>query len=266
MAASEFPQHERLTRALNIYRSAMRRQIASRWREKHGEAWFEELRSYLTEHQQAEIDNTRASLERQRLAGETALSRDEEDEFLLDISMFLEATKSRSDLFGRAMTGAEATDRMYAVYQIRNKWAHPPLRDLNRAEVNGAAEDCASILAMFNEGAADAVRDAVRESDEALALERIAERLEQIEYSVEARGMPTEQLSGMLNQLLAGAAQLAGRDGRDDGSDATAEMAAELRALRAEWETSRTRFGDWWRAREREVLALLDRLAGVSSR
>lgn len=258
MAASEFPQHERLTRVLNIYRSAMRRHIAAQWRAKHGDAWFDELSSYLTEHQQEEIKNTRANLDRQRSGGERALSQDEENEFLLDISMFLEATKSRSDLFGRAMTETEMTEKLYAVYQIRNKWAHPPLRDLNRAEVNGAADDCASILATFDETAADAVCDAVRENDETLLIERMAERLEQLEYTIEARSMPSEQLSGMLNQLLASVAQLAERDNRED---AAADIAAELRALRDELEASRTRLGDWWRAREREILALVERAA-----
>lgn len=261
MTPSEFPQHERLTRVLNIYRSAMRRHIAAQWRAKHGDAWFDEVQSYLTEHQQQEIRSTRETLEVQRANGEAALSQEEENEFLLDIATFLEATKSRSDLFGRVLTERETTDKMYAVYQLRNRWAHPPLRDLHKAEVDGAVAYCASILDGFDPAAAEAVRSVANDDPHSPHSDLLLERLDQLRDAIESRSLPTDQLSGMLGQLLESHRHMVEQDGAPTETD---DIVAELRALRAEVAASRTRLGDWWRKREQETLALLDRLTGVN--
>ena len=285
MAASEFPQHERLTRVLNIYRRAMRRHIAEQWRGKHADEWFDKLWSYLTEHQQQEIHSTRETLASQRAAGEAALSQEEENEFLLDIAMFLEAIKSRSDLFGRQLTLRETTDKIYAMYQLRNKWAHPPLRDLHKPEVDGAVSYCASILDIFDPVAAEAVRGVTVGDALSSSSDLLLERVEQLQDTIDARSLPTEQLQGMLGQLLVNTSQvvepdesepewatvsaelralreeLAAAQARPE-ERATDDLAAEVRALRAEIAGSRTWVGEWWARCEREISAWLDRLAG----
>lgn len=257
MAASEFPQHERLTRVLNIYRSAMRRRIAAQWRGKYGDDWFEHVFERLPSHQQNEIRATRATLELRRADGEVLISKDEEDEFLIDIPMFLEAVKSRSDLFGEQLINFETTSKIANVYKLRNIWAHPPLRDLRKAEVSGAAEDCASVLELFDPAAAEKVREAMRgEAQQSAPLQELEERLDQLQWAVEGRSLPTEQLQGMLAQLLERSAPALQPTNSPDPA-----IAAELRALRDELESSRTRLGDWWRQRERDILALLERAA-----
>ncbi len=262
MAASQFPQHERLTRVLNIYRSAMRRHIAAQWRATYGDAWFQELFSYLTEHQQEEIRTTRTTLALRRAGGEVLISKDEEDEFLIDIPMFLEAVKSRRDLFGHELIGWEMTRRIANVYKLRNIWAHPPLRDLRKAEVGGAAEDCATVLDLFDPHAADAIRDMMHDEGESDApLHALTERLDQLQWAIESRSLPTDQLQGMLAQLLERSAPTPQQTDSPDP-----DIAAELQALRAELEASRTHIGEWWRKRERQTLALLDRLAGINPR
>ena len=285
MAASEFPQHERLTRVLNIYRRAMRRHIAEQWRGKHADEWFERLYERLTEHQQEEIRSTRETLEWLRVEGEATFSQDEENEFLLDIAMFLEATKSRSDLFGSQLTSREVTDKIYAVYQLRNKWAHPPLRDLHKPEVDGAVSYCASILDIFDPGAADAVRGVTSDGALSSSPDLLLERMEYLQDAIEARSLPSDQLQGMLGQLLESTSQLVEQDGSEqEWAKAAAELralreelaasqappeeravddlAAEIRALRAEVAASRTWVGDWWARCEREISVWLDRLAG----
>ncbi len=184
VAPDEFPQHERLTRVLNIYRRAMRRHIAAQWRAKHSDSWFKELRTCLAEHQQEELERSRKSLELQRTEGAAPLSKEEEYESLLDIPMFLEAVKSRSDLFGK-LADRQTTDRIAAVYRLRNKWAHPPLRDLNKAEVMGAAGDCASILGIFDPDSAHAVGEVMGADALTTAqLESLSGRLDQINAGV----------------------------------------------------------------------------------
>lgn len=285
MAASEFPQHERLTRVLNIYRRAMRRHIAEQWRGKHADEWFDRLFSFLTERQQEEIRSTRETLALQRTDGETTLSLEEENEFLLDIAMFLEAIKSRSDLFGSQLTSREVTDKIYAVYQLRNKWAHPPLRDLHKPEVDGAVSYCASILDIFDPGAADAVRGVTTGGALSSSPDLLLERMEYLQDAIEARSLPSDQLQGMLGQLLESTSQLVGQDSSEqEWAKAAAELralreelaasqappeeravddlAAEIRALRAEVAASRTWVGDWWARCEREISVWLDRLGG----
>ena len=285
MAASEFPQHERLTRVLNIYRRAMRRHIAEQWRGKHADEWFDRLYERLTEHQQEEIRSTRETLEWLRVEGEATFSQDEENEFLLDIAMFLEATKSRSDLFGSQLTSREVTDKIYAVYQLRNKWAHPPLRDLHKPEVDGAVSYCASILDIFDPDAADAVRGVTTGGALSSSPDLLLERMEYLQDAIEARSLPSDQLQGMLGQLLESTSQLVEQDGSEqEWAKAAAELralreelaasqaqpeeravddlAAEIRALRAEVAASRTWVGDWWARCEREISVWLDRLAG----
>ena len=285
MAASEFPQHERLTRVLNIYRRAMRRHIAEQWRAKYPESWFDELFTYLTEHQQYEIRSTREMLERQRAGGAATFSQDEENEFLLDISMFMDAVKSRSDLFGSQLTSREVTDKIYAVYQLRNKWAHPPLRDLHKPEVDGAVSYCGSILDIFDSAAANAVRGAAADDAPSSFPDLLLEQIEYLQDAIDARSLPTSQLQGMLGQLLANTSQMVEQDGSEQEwataaaelralreelaaaqaqpeERATDDLAAEIRALRAEIAASRTWVGDWWGRCEREISAWLDRLAG----
>ena len=286
MAASEFPQHERLTRVLNIYRRAMRRHIAERWRGKHADEWFERLYERLTEHQQEEIRSTRETLEWLRVEGEATLSQDAENEFLLDISMFLEAIKSRSDLFGRQLTSRETTDKIYAVYQLRNKWAHPPLRDLHKPEVDGAASYCWSILSIFDSAAAAAVQEVTGDDAPSSPPDLLLERIEELQEAIDARSLPSDQLQGMLGQLLESTSQMVEQDeseqewakvaaelralreelaaaqARPEAERAADELAAEIRALRAEIAGSRTWVGDWWARCEREISAWLDRLAG----
>ena len=259
MTPSQFPQHERLTRVLNIYRSAMRRHIAAQWRAKYGDEWFGHVFERLPEHQQNEIQATRVTLELRRADGEIVISQDEEDEFLIDFPMFLEAVKSRSDLFGEELIGWEITRRIANVYKVRNTWAHPPLRDLRKSEVSGAADDCATVLDLFDPHAAEAIRDAMSDDAQSPApLHALNERLDQLQWAIESRSLPTDQLQGMLTQLLE-------RSSPPPQTDAPApDIAAELRALRAEIAASRTRLGDWWRKREQETLALLDRLTGVN--
>ena len=262
MAASEFPQHERLTRVLNIYRSAMRRHIAAQWRAKYGDEWFEHVYERLPSHQQNEIRATRATLELRRADGEVLISKDEEDEFLIDIPMFLEAVKSRSDLFGEQLINFETTSKIANIYKLRNIWAHPPLRDLRKAEVGGAAEDCATVLDLFDPRAAEAIREMMRDEGEPDApLHALTERLNQLQWAIESRSLPTDQLQGMLAQLLERSTPTPQQTDSPDP-----DIAAELQALRAELEASRTQVGDWWRKRERQTLALLDRLAGVNPR
>ena len=286
MAASEFPQHERLTRVLNIYRRAMRRHIAEQWRAKHADEWFERLYERLTEHQQEEIRSTRETLEWLRAEGAATLSQDEENEFLLDISMFLEAIKSRSDLFGRHLTSRDITDKIYAVYQLRNKWAHPPLRDLHKPEVDGAVSYCWSILNLFDPVAAAAVQEVSADDAPSSAPDLLLERLDYLLDAIDARSLPTDQLQGMLGQLLANTSQaveqdeseqewakaaaelralreeLAAAQARPEAERAADELAAEVRALRAEIAGSRTWVGEWWARCEREISGWLDRLAG----
>lgn len=285
MAASEFPQHERLTRVLNIYRRAMRRHIAEQWRGKHADEWFDRLYERLTEHQQEEIRSTRETLEWLRVEGEATFSQDEENEFLLDIAMFLEATKSRSDLFGSQLTSREVTDKIYAVYQLRNKWAHPPLRDLHKPEVDGAASYCWSILNIFDSAAAAAVQEVAGDDAPASPPDLLLERIEELQDAIDARSLPSDQLQGMLGQLLESTSQLVEQDGSEqEWAKAAAELralreelaasqappaeravddlAVEIRALRAEVAASRTWVGDWWARCEREISVWLDRLAG----
>lgn len=285
MAASEFPQHERLTRVLNIYRRAMRRHIAEQWRGKHADEWFDRLYERLTEHQQEEIRSTRETLEWLRVEGEATFSQDEENEFLLDIAMFLEATKSRSDLFGSQLTSREVTDKIYAVYQLRNKWAHPPLRDLHKPEVDGAVSYCASILDIFDPDAADAVRGVTSDGALSSSPDLLLERMEYLQDAIEARSLPSDQLRGMLGQLLESTSQIVEQDeGEQEWAKAAAELralreelaaaqaqpeeravddlAVEIRALRGEVAASRTWVGDWWARCEREISVWLDRLAG----
>ena len=286
MAASEFPQHERLTRVLNIYRRAMRRHIAEQWRGKHADEWFERLYERLTEHQQEEIRSTRETLEWLRVEGEATLSQDAENEFLLDISMFLEAIKSRSDLFGRQLTSRETTDKIYAVYQLRNKWAHPPLRDLHKPEVDGAVSYCWSILSIFDSAAAAAVQEVTGDDAPSSPPDLLLERIEELQEAIDARSLPSDQLQGMLGQLLESTSQMVEQDegeqewakvaaelralreelaaaqARPEAERAADELAAEIRALRAEIAGSRTWVGEWWARCEREISAWLDRLAG----
>lgn len=285
MATTEFPQHERLTRVLNIYRSAMRRHIAQQWREKHADEWFDKLFPFLTEHQRYEIHNTKETIEWQRAEGEAVLSQEEENEFLLDISMFLEAIKSRSDLFGKQLTSHPATDLIYAVYQLRNKWAHPPLRDMNKAEVDGAVNYCASILDLFDSAAADAVRGVASGDAPSPSPDPLLERMEYLQDAIDARSLPSDQLREMLGQLLLNTSQASEQgDGEQEWAkvaaelralreelaasqvqpeqQATDDLAAEVRALRTEMAGSRTHLGDWWARCEREILSWSDRLMG----
>lgn len=285
MAASEFPQHERLTRVLNIYRRAMRRHIAEQWRGKHTDEWFERLYERLTEHQQNEIRTTRATLELRRAEGELAISKADEDEFLIDIPMFLEAVKSRSDLFGARLVDWEMTRKIANVYRLRNTWAHPPVRDLRASEVSGVADDCASILELFDPVAADAVRGVTTGDASSSSSDSLLERIEHLQDAIDARGLPTEHLREMLGQLLVNTSQTAEQDeGEQEWAKVAAELralreelaasqappeeravddlAAEIRALRAEVAASRTWVGDWWARCEREISVWLDRLGG----
>ena len=147
------PQHERLTRILNIYRAAMRRHIAAQWRDKHGDTWFDDLYEHLPKARRQEIDATRNSLEARRVDGDLTESKDEEREFLLDIPVFMYAVRNRSDLFGK-LADMERTEQMKAVYHLRNRWAHPPLRDLRQVEVDDVAARCAEVLALIDPDAA----------------------------------------------------------------------------------------------------------------
>lgn len=274
MAASEFPQHERLTRVLNIYRRAMRRHIAEQWRGKHADEWFDRLYEQLPKRQQNEIQATRATLDLRRAEGELAISKADEDEFLIDIPMFLEAVKSRSDLFGPRLVDWEMTRKIANVYRLRNTWAHPPVRDLRASEVSGIADDCASILELFDPVAADAVRG-VATGDASSSSDSLLERIEHLQDAIDARSLPTEHLREMLGQLLVNTSQTAEQDeGEQEWAKAAAELralreelaaddlAAEIRALRAEVAASRTWVGGWWVRCEREISVWLDRLAG----
>ena len=285
MAASEFPQHERLTRVLNIYRRAMRRHIAEQWRGKYADEWFERLFEQLPKRQQNEIRATRTTLELRRAEGELAISKADEDEYLIDIPVFLEAVKSRSDLFGARLVDWEMTRKIANVYRLRNTWAHPPVRDLRASEVSGVAEDCASILELFDPVAAEAVREVAAGDAPPSSSDSLLERIEYLQDAIDARSLPTEHLREMLGQLLVNTSQVVEQDGSEQEwatvaaelralreelaaaqarpeERATDDLAAEIRALRAEIAGSRTWVGDWWARCEREISAWLDRLAG----
>ena len=275
MAASEFPQHERLTRVLNIYRRAMRRHIAEQWRGKHADEWFDRLYEQLPKRQQNEIQATRATLDLRRAEGELAISKADEDEFLIDIPMFLEAVKSRSDLFGPRLVDWEMTRKIANVYRLRNTWAHPPVRDLRASEVSGVADDCASILELFDPVAADAVRGVTTGDASLSSSDSLLERIEHLQGAIDARSLPTEHLREMLGQLLVNTSQAVEQDeGEQEWAKVAAELralreeravddlTAEIRALRAEVAASQTWVGGWWARCEREISVWLDRLAG----
>ena len=201
MAASEFPQHERLTRVLNIYRGAMRRHIAETLRERSEQDWFEELMPLLSPHLQSELAATRRTLEERRVAGEISLSKEEEEGILLDVPVFLDAVKNRSNYFG-AISDHPLTDCIVQIYRLRNAWAHPPLRDLSRNDVLKAVDLCERVLRVFDEEAADAVREVGEADLDSPTPSDLAEQIERLHAALEQRGMPTEQLSGVLNQML----------------------------------------------------------------
>lgn len=153
---SEFPQHERLTRALNIYRSTMRRHIAGQWQEGHGDSWLEALKDRLEEHQRDEMDASQKRLENERMSEKLRLSDDEAWQQLVDIPIFLNAVKNNQAMFGE-LASDDITHHIYAIYDIRNAWAHPPVKDFTERYVDQAIDHCAQILTVFNKDAAAAI-------------------------------------------------------------------------------------------------------------
>ena len=177
------------------------------------------------------------------------------------------------------------TRKIANVYRLRNTWAHPPVRDLKASEVSGVAEDCASILELFDPVAAEAVREVAVGDAPPSSSDALLERIEYLQDAIDARSLPTEQLREMLGQLLVNTSQAVEQDGSEQEwatvsaelralreelaaaqarpeEQATDDLAAEVRALRAEIAGSRTWVGEWWARCEREISAWLDRLAG----
>lgn len=162
---SEFPQHERLTRALNIYRSTMRRHIAEQWQEVHRDSWLEALKGRLEEHQRDEMDASQKRLESERMSEKLRLSDDEAQQQLVDIPIFLNAVKNNQAMFGE-LTSDDITRHIYAIYDIRNAWAHPPVKDFTERYVDQALDHCAEILRVFNEDAAAEIYELFDPSEE----------------------------------------------------------------------------------------------------
>ena len=155
MPTMEFPQHERLTRVLNIYRSAMRQHIAEGWQERYGDSWLEKLKEALPENNRQELEASEERLLSQRMDGERQLSDEEMRQELLDIPVFLGAVNNRRAIFGE-LASEDKTRAIHAIYQVRNLWAHPPVKDVSRRLVNQTVNDCAGVLAVFDEEAARA--------------------------------------------------------------------------------------------------------------
>lgn len=194
---TEFPQHERLTRVLNIYRAAMRRHIAEQWSAKYPEDWFEHLFGILESREQEEIRANRTRIQRRMSEGEIALSADEENQLVMDIPMFLNAVKDRQDLF-RKLADREITDDIKWLYEIRNQWAHPPLRDLSKSVVDDAIERCANVLAVCDENARNAVLNLSEISNESSPFETLQEQLGEVRDEVRNLLGPVERQQGTL--------------------------------------------------------------------
>ena len=156
MPVMEFPQHERLTRVLNIYRSAMRQHIAEGWKKRYGDSWLEKLKEALPENNQQELEASERRLLSERMDGGRQLSDDEMRQELLDIPIFLGAVDNRRPIFGE-LASEDKTRMIWAIYQARNLWAHPPVKDVPRRRVNQTVNDCAGVLAVFDEEAARTV-------------------------------------------------------------------------------------------------------------
>lgn len=237
-AQSEFPQHERLTRVLNIYRAAMRRRIAEVLEEKYGEDWFDQgLLPNLTNHQREEINTTRERFAADRAEEGLRLSEADERIRLLDIPHFLYAVKDRSNFFGE-LTDPQATQAMYQIYILRNIWSHPPLRDLPQGDVRRAAHHCVLVLELIDEDAADAVRGILEEhTDDAPPLAELSERIEDLQTAVSGQ-LPGEQLRGLLGNHLEATAQLHReleayrQQAQQERSEAVEQLAGGVRDLK----------------------------------
>jgi len=227
---TEFPQHERLTSVLNIYRSAMRQHIAKQWSKKYPEDWFSQLLENLDGKEQDDIKTNRDRIQKQKGEGTLALSDDEENQLVMDILMFLNAIKDRQDLFHK-LTDREVTDDIKWLYEIRNRWAHPPLHDLSKSEVDNAVERCANVLQIFDENAKNAVLNLFERRAEPSSLKAIQEQINQIFNllfgPVERQQETLVGLSEAVISLQASVADIKGQLSEDTTVDPEGENLAE---------------------------------------
>ena len=157
----------------------MRKHIAEKWSAKYPGNWFDLMLEFLDERERGEIEANRNRIRSRMSEGEIALSDDEEDQLVMDIPMFLNAVKSRRDLFHK-LTDRELTEDIKGLYEIRNLWAHPPLRDLSKPVVDNAIKRCVNVLTVFDENAKDAVFSLSGPTDELSPFDEIQEQLSNI--------------------------------------------------------------------------------------
>ena len=222
---TEFPQHERLTRVLNIYRAAMRRHIMEQWSAKYPDDWFARLFKNLDEREQKEIEANRDRIRSRMGEGKLTLSADEENQRVMDIPVFLNAVKDRQDLFHK-LTEPACADDIYHLYQIRNQWAHPPLRDLSKPEVDHAIQRCANVLEVFDEDARDAVLNLFEARGESSSCEAAQEQLSEIRNllgPVERQRETLASLYGTMSSLQNDVSDIKGRLNKDMTDDSRRE-------------------------------------------
>ena len=244
MPTVEFPQHERLTRILNIYRNAMRRHIAKKWREGYGDSWFEHLKDRLPENNLRELEASERALDFNRM--DDGHQRTDEDVWqeLLDIPLFLVAVKDEK-VMSNELASQENTQAIYDIYQIRNLWAHPPVKDLPRRLVDQAVRNCLDVLAVVDE---EAQKAAFSEIDGSQAQpvgvdgDEIADKIaNRLQASEDRR---TETVAGLSNAIVSLQARVEGLEQalQEVGEQVRAQdraVDAAVRRMRSDSEQSR---------------------------
>ena len=161
--------------------------------------------------------------------GKLSLSDYEEDQLVMDIPMFLNAVKDRRDLFHK-LTEPAITKDIYELYQIRNQWAHPPLRDLSKQVVDDAIERCANVLAVFDEDARDAVLNLFEARDESSSFEATQEQLNEIRNllgPVERQQQTLTSLYETMSSLGTDVSDIKSQLSRDIADDSRCEDSTE---------------------------------------
>ena len=153
MARAAFTEYERLTRALAIYRDALRRHIKnvldddppgfdpySAERDWYARKVLPHLPGYLQE----EVNYSRS----RRQPG----SREWRGESMLDIPQFMFTIRNNPSF--RSLAADELVEPLKQVYEARNLWAHPPHHGFSRAEVDRIIQQCAEVLEVCDRAAA----------------------------------------------------------------------------------------------------------------
>ncbi len=118
----------------------------------------------------------------------------------LDIPDFLFAVKENPGF--RTLGKQHVLTLIVEINDARNLWAHPPLTEFRRAEVDRVAHKCAQVVSEFDEAAADEIRALTLERERALADQERNETLEMILEGVEmirARSIHPEAMSDLVN-------------------------------------------------------------------